>query len=212
MLWAGFTIAAPPIDIRGIAKDAVSGRPIEGLVVTLEGKQLKDTTDQNGEFRLTNMDPARKLGPVRRLYFSADSGFSIQIGDEEEIIAEIINGAGRAVVRSQYNLAPGGWSLRPKNLAPGHYKVHLWTGSQLRALRMPVSPMAREDGPPEWNLAKIPEGDRLAWGPSAVDSLRAEGMEYMPAAVPVSSFTQLRISIQPKRKASTPGTSEGSSE
>jgi hypothetical protein len=192
-----------PIDIRGIAKDPVSGKPIPGLVVMLESKKLRDTTDENGAFRLTNMDKAKKLSPLRKLYFSSERGFAMQMGETEEVIAEIVNGAGRAILRGQFNLDEGGWSLRPKNLAPGLYTVHLWTGSQLRALRLDIPSTERNGGAPGWNLEKIPDGDYSAWGSSIVDSLRVDNPDYQPAAVPVASWTQLRVTIEPKPKVAS---------
>jgi hypothetical protein len=196
---AGLSLTQP-IDIRGIAKDPVSGKPIPGLVIVLESKKLRDTTNENGEFHLSNMDPAKKMSPLRKLFFSSERGFAMQMGEQEEVIAEIVNGAGRAVLRGQFNLDEGGWSLRPKNLAPGLYTVHLWTGSQLRALRLDIPDVDRGRGTPAWNLEKIPDGDYSAWGNAPVDSLRAENPEYLPASVPVVSWTQLRVSIEPKHK------------
>lgn len=199
---AGLVSAASqqPIDIRGRAKDPTTGKPIAGLVVVLESKQLKDTTDENGAFHLTNLDPKKPMTPLRKLLFSSEKGFSLQMGEDEEVIAEIVNGAGRAVLRGQFNLNEGGWSLRPKNLAPGLYTVHLWTGRQLRALRMDITAVVRDQGKPAWILEKLPEGDLSAWGPAPVDSLRAEKPDYQPAAVPVASWSQLRVSIEPKPK------------
>jgi hypothetical protein len=192
--------ASQPIDIRGIAKDPSTGKPIPGLALMLDGKKLKDTTDENGIFHFTNVDPARKISPLRKLYFSSERGFAMQMGETEEVIAEIVNGAGRAILRGQFNLQEGGWSLRPKNLAPGLYTVHLWTGSQLRALRLDIPSTERNGGKPGWNLDKIPDGDYTSWGTSVVDSLRVDNPDYQPVAVPVASWSQLRLTVEPRHR------------
>lgn len=194
---ATFACAELPIDIRGTVQDP-GGKPLPNLVVSLDTKKLKGKTDEAGAFRITNMDPAKKLSPLRKLFFSSERGFAMQMGDQEEVIAEIVNGAGRAVLRGQFNLEAGGWSLRPKNLAPGLYTVHLWTGSQLRALRLDIPATERNGGAPGWNLDKISDHDNSAWGSSIVDSLRVEDTAYQPAAVPVASWTQLRLMIETK--------------
>lgn len=206
-LWAGFLgAAAQSIDIRGMARDA-SGNPLPGAVVTLMGRGLRDTTDQSGLFRITNAMAAKSQHrpPLQKLVFSPERGFALRMLAKEEISAEIKNGAGRVVVHGSYDLEPGDWALRPRNLPKGLYTVQLRTGTQLRALRLPISDGERGEGPPAWVLEKLPPADTILFMarrtvPGTVDSLKVEKPEYFTEMVPVESWSQSDLSVQPRKR------------
>lgn len=104
------------------------------------------------------VDPARQRfqrpAPLKRLVFSAREGFSLRMISNQDVTAEIRNGAGRTLARAAYTLQAGDWTLRPRNLAPGLYTVLLRTGSQLRSMRMKIEGSERGEGSPEWVLEK----------------------------------------------------------
>jgi len=75
----------------------------------------------------------------------------------EEVTAEIRNGAGRILAHANFSLAAGDWKLHPKNLAPGLYTVLLRTGANLRSMRMKIEDVERGGGLPEWVLEKAPQ-------------------------------------------------------
>ncbi|MDB5104322.1 MAG: hypothetical protein JWP91_2011 [Fibrobacteres bacterium] len=106
----------------------------------------------------SRVDPKKRLrlpaAPLKRLHFSAKEGFSLRMVSNQEVTAEIRNGAGRTLARGAYTLEPGDWSLRPRNLPPGLYTVLLRTGPQLRALRLKIEDSERGKGAPEWVLEK----------------------------------------------------------
>ncbi|MDQ3001334.1 MAG: hypothetical protein M3Y08_08745 [Fibrobacterota bacterium] len=92
--------------------------------------------------------------PLKRLVFSAKEGFSLRMVSNQDVTAEIRNGAGRTLARTSYTLEAGDWTLRPRNLPPGLYTVLLRTGPQLRSMRMKIEGSERGDGSPEWVLEK----------------------------------------------------------
>jgi hypothetical protein len=79
---------------------------------------------------------------------------------DQEVTAEIRNGAGRTLAHSSYTLQAGDWTLKPRNLAPGLYTVLLRTGPNLRSLRMKIVDAERGEGRPEWVLRKSDDSTR----------------------------------------------------
>lgn len=92
--------------------------------------------------------------PLKHLSFSTNGGFALRMSGDQEITAEIRNGAGRTLAYTSRTLEPGEWTLRPRNLAPGLYTVWLRTGPNLRALRMKIEDVERGQGQPEWVLER----------------------------------------------------------
>jgi hypothetical protein len=194
-----------PIDISGVVKDPVSGEGLPGFVVTLHGKGLADTTDGKGEFHL--LQAATRIAdraPLQRLVYSPKVGFALRLTKDEQIIAEIRNGAGRSLMRGKYDLKAGDWSLRPRNLEPGLYTVMLWTGSRLRALRVNLPEYGKDRGTPDWTLRELTEDESAeALAPPlgvAVDSLRLEKDGWQAHSVAVQSWSQGGITVSPKRR------------
>jgi hypothetical protein len=106
--------------------------------------------------RLKNPPPA----PLRHLTYSAREGFALRMVSNQEVTAEIRNGAGRTLAYTERNLEAGDWTLRPRNLAPGLYTVLLRTGPNLRALRLKIEDVERGQGRPEWVVEKAPDSTR----------------------------------------------------
>jgi hypothetical protein len=92
--------------------------------------------------------------PLKRLTYSAREGFALRMVSNQDVTAEIRNGAGRTLAYTARNLEPGDWTLRPRNLAPGLYTVLLRTGPNLRVLRLEIGDAERGQGGPEWLLEK----------------------------------------------------------
>jgi hypothetical protein len=92
--------------------------------------------------------------PLKRLTYSAREGFALRMVSNQEVTAEIRNGAGRTLAYTARTLEAGDWTLRPRNLAPGLYTVLLRTGPNLRVLRLEISDAERGQGGPEWLLEK----------------------------------------------------------
>jgi hypothetical protein len=113
--------------------------------------------------------------PLKRLHYSARDGFALRMISEQEVSAEIRNGAGRTLAFTTRTLQAGDWTLRPRNLAPGLYTVLLRTGPNLRALRLKIEDAERPGGMPEWVVEKsadssrspavLPRGARLSPAP-----------------------------------------------
>jgi hypothetical protein len=96
----------------------------------------------------------KRPAPLKRLIFSAREGFSLRMVSNQDVTAEIRNGAGRTLARTACTLEAGDWTLRPRNLPPGLYTVLLRTGPQLRSMRMKIEDSERGRGSPEWVLEK----------------------------------------------------------
>lgn len=212
----GILVVAPrsqSVDISGIVKDAASGEPLSGFVVSIAGKGLADTTDTTGAFHLlkTSMRLADR-SPLQRLVYSARHGFALRLTQDEEVTAEIRNGAGRTLVHGMYSLKAGDWSLKPVQLEPGLYTVMLWTGSRLRALRLTIPNTGKDRGKPAWVMAEMTEAESAeALAPPigvAVDTLRLEKSGFEPHRVAVQSWSQGGITILPKRLAEAAPTAQ----
>ena len=108
----------------------------------------------------------KRPAPLKRLVFSATDGFSLRMVSNQDVTAEIRNGAGRTLARTSYALEAGDWTLRPRNLPPGLYTVLLRTGPQLRSMRMKIEGSERGDGSPEWVLEKAKNSTHV-FDPSA---------------------------------------------
>jgi hypothetical protein len=125
------------------------------------------------------VDPAKRRfqrpAPLKRLVFSAREGFSLKMVSNQDVTAEIRNGAGRTLARAAYTLQAGDWTLRPRNLAPGLYTVLLRTGSQLRSMRMKIEGSERGEGSPEWVLEKARDTH------NAIDPAAQRGASVHPA-------------------------------
>lgn len=116
----------------------------------------------------------KRPAPLKRLTFSAKEGFSLRMVGNQDVTAEIRNGAGRTLARNAYSLEAGDWTLRPRNLPPGLYTVLLRTGPQLRSLRIKIEDSERGKGSPEWVLEKQPDSTR------AVDPSAQRGASVFP--------------------------------
>lgn len=204
LLVSAAALSAQPIDISGVVKDPVSGDPVPGMVVFLERKGLADTTDDKGEFHL--LKAATRVAdrsPLQRLVYSPEHGFSIRLTQDEDVAAEIQNGAGRTLVHGEYELKAGDWSLKPRNLEPGLYTIKLWTGTRLRALRVTIPESDKNRGTPDWNVRQLSdEESAVALAPPmgmAVDSLRLSKEGFEPHRVAVQSWSQGGLTIVPKR-------------
>jgi hypothetical protein len=174
-------------------------------VVSLANRGLADTTDERGEFHLLNATARGDQTSLRRLVYSHRHGFALRLSKDEDVSAEIRNGAGRTLVHREYALKAGDWSLKPRNLEPGLYTVKLWTGTRLRALRLEIPAADKGRGKPEWLVAALtPEQSLEALAPPAgiiVDSLRLEKSGYPPHRVPVRSWSEAGIIISARREA-----------
>jgi hypothetical protein len=195
--------AAQPIDISGVVKDSLTGLPLSGAVVSLAGKGLADTTDEAGSFRLVRA--AARLAdrsPLQRLVYTARHGFALRLSRDEQVVAEILNGAGRTVLRGEFPMAAGDWSLKPGGMKPGLYTVKLWTGKRLRALRLEIPAAGKGRGNPEWLLSRLSaEEAAVALAPPfgvVLDSLRMERSGYSPGSLAVRSWSQGGITLLPK--------------
>ncbi|MBW8890533.1 MAG: hypothetical protein JF616_22500 [Fibrobacteres bacterium] len=100
--------------------------------------------------RLKNPPPA----PLKHLTYSSREGFALRMVSNQEVTAEIRNGAGRTLAFTARNLEAGDWTFRPRNLAPGFYTVLLRTGPNLRALHLKIGDAERGQGVPEWVVEK----------------------------------------------------------
>lgn len=106
--------------------------------------------------RLKNPPP----GPLKHLTYSSKEGFALRMVSNQEVTAEIRNGAGRTLAFTARTLEAGDWTLRPRNLAPGLYTVLLRTGPNLRALRLKIDDVERGQGGPEWVVEKASDSTR----------------------------------------------------
>jgi hypothetical protein len=103
----------------------------------------------------------QRPAPLKRLTFSAREGFLLKMVSNQDVTAEIRNGAGRTLARTAYKLEAGDWTLRPRNLPPGLYTVLLRNGAQLRSMRMKIENSERGKGSPEWVLEKVSDSTRV---------------------------------------------------
>jgi hypothetical protein len=106
--------------------------------------------------RLKNPPPAA----LKHLTYSSREGFALRMVSNQEVTAEIRNGAGRTLAFTARTLEAGDWTLRPRNLAPGFYTVLLRTGPNLRALRLKIDDVERGQGRPEWVVEKASDSTR----------------------------------------------------
>jgi hypothetical protein len=129
-------------------------------------------------FRLKGQRPP--AAPLKRLTYSARQGFALRMVSNQDVTAEIRNGAGRTLAYTARTLEAGDWTLRPRNLAPGLYTVLLRTGPNLRVLRLEIEDAERGQGGPEWLLEKAADST-LAPG------VLPRGARQSPAAAPAEA-------------------------
>ena len=139
-----------------LAGDAVPGSAGAAVKAAPAALQSVPPPSDKGPRRL--LKPA---APLKRLSFSAREGFSLRMVSDQDVTAEIRNGAGRTLARTAYTLQAGDWTLKPRNLAPGLYTVLLRTGPNLRSLRMKIVDAERGKGQPEWVLEKAVDSTRV---------------------------------------------------
>ncbi len=130
----------------------------------------------------------RKPAPLQHLNFSARQGFSLRLISNEQVTAELKNGAGRTLARGNYTLEAGEWKLHPRNLPPGLYTVLLRTGAQLRSMRMKIEDAERGQGSPEWVLEKSADN-------GAETVVPAPGATPGPTAAPGASPAGSRLTV-----------------
>lgn len=135
-----FSLASVPV----AAGDAASPAPAQEKSPAPDAAVAKAAV--NRAQRLKAPPPA----PMKHMSFSAREGFSLRMIANQEVSAEIRNGAGRTLAFTSRTLDAGDWTLKPRNLAPGLYTVLLRTGPNLRALRMKIEDAERGEGKPEW--------------------------------------------------------------
>jgi hypothetical protein len=160
-------------------EEAVSPVPVPG---TVQAAFKDPAAPAAPDGRTAKVDPKKRFqrpAPLKRLVFSARDGFSLRMVSNQDVTAEIRNGAGRTLARGAYTLEAGDWSLRPRNLPPGLYTVLLRTGPQLRALRMKIEDSERGKGSPEWVLVKTPE--KAPDSTRMVDPSALQGASVFPA-------------------------------
>ncbi|WAC40936.1 carboxypeptidase-like regulatory domain-containing protein [Pedobacter sp. SL55] len=56
LLWTGFMAIAQSIVVSGTVKDKLTNEPIPGVSVTVKGKTVGSSTDQNGKFSFTTTE------------------------------------------------------------------------------------------------------------------------------------------------------------
>lgn len=122
----------------------------------------------------------QRAGPLKKLIFSARDGFAMRMVSSQEVTAEIRNGAGRTLARGDYTLEPGDWILRPRNMAPGLYTVHLRNGRQLRAVKMKIEDPVRGAGLPEWVLERAAPGFDSLQAPGPFPEVPRRGASAVP--------------------------------
>ncbi len=130
--------------------------------------------------RAYRLKGAHPPAPLKRLTYSAREGFALRMVSNQDVTAEIRNGAGRTLAYTARTLEAGDWTLRPRNLAPGLYTVLLRTGPNLRVLRLEIQDAERGQGGPEWQLEKaadstltpgvLPRGARMPPADGAADA------------------------------------------
>lgn len=130
--------------------------------------------------RAYRLKGAHPPAPLKRLTYSAREGFALRMVSNQDVTAEIRNGAGRTLAYTARTLEAGDWTLRPRNLAPGLYTVLLRTGPNLRVLRLEIQDSERGQGGPEWQLEKaadstltpgvLPRGARMPPADGAADA------------------------------------------
>jgi hypothetical protein len=133
----------------------------------------------SGRSDLAKKRPQR-TGPLKKLIFSARDGFAMRMISSQEVTAEIRNGAGRTLARGDFTLEAGDWILRPRNMAPGLYTVHLRNGRQLRAVKMKIEDPVRGHGVPEWVLEKAAPGFDSLQAPGPFPEVPRRGASAVP--------------------------------
>ncbi|MDB5047314.1 MAG: hypothetical protein JWO30_385 [Fibrobacteres bacterium] len=139
--------------------EAADAKPAGASAIPAAAASPKSAEEVKSRFK-------RPPAPLKRLTFSAKEGFALRMVSNQDVTAEIRNGAGRTLARTAYKLEAGDWTLRPRNLAPGLYTVLLRTGAQLRSMRMKIEDSERGKGSPEWVLEKVSDSTRVV-DPSA---------------------------------------------
>jgi hypothetical protein len=150
-----FSLAAIPV----AAGDAATPAPAQQKAPAPDGAVAKAAV--NRAQRLKTRPPA----PMKHMSFSAREGFALRMIANQEVSAEIRNGAGRTLAFTSRTLDAGDWTLKPRNLAPGLYTVLLRTGPNLRALRMKIEDAERGGGKPEWVVEKAVDSTRSSVAP-----------------------------------------------
>lgn len=107
LLWTGFAAIAQSIVVSGTVKDKLTNEPIPGVSVTVKGKTIGSSTDQNGRFSFTTTEkPPFTLSvtfvgytTIERLVTGATSNLSFELESGAILGQEVVVSASRTPER-----------------------------------------------------------------------------------------------------------------
>lgn len=193
-LFAGLTVEAQTINLRGTVTNS-GGKGISGVIVTLVGQNLKDTTDGNGAYSIMQNSNAVSPGPVLRdgnialnrgvleLHLAAPATVKIEIFDvsanllKEETVAEAPAGEYR-------------WNMNEDFGAAKQLIVRATIGKRVSTFR--YFPLLNDGLSVKPSAERALEGKALAktMAGAAVASLEFKAEGYGTKVVEVSSFSE----------------------
>ncbi|RZK70687.1 MAG: TonB-dependent receptor, partial [Pedobacter sp.] len=107
LLWTGFAAIAQSIVVSGTVKDKLTNEPIPGVSVTVKGRTIGSSTDQNGKFSFTTTEkPPFTLSvtfvgytTIERTVTSATSNLSFELESGAILGQEVVVSASRTPER-----------------------------------------------------------------------------------------------------------------
>ncbi|MDO5577126.1 MAG: hypothetical protein Q4F84_08600 [Fibrobacter sp.] len=197
-----FALSAESIKLTGTVVSKGSKKPLEGVIVTLNGEKLSDTTNDKGEFKITRGVGVKPVEIVPRIENVSVERNQIRfsLSKPSEVKVEMFDMSGKMLSRALSTFA-----------SAGEYRFDLNTGyksSQVMAIKVSVGNYYTST----FRYLTLPDGNRtvrssvspmkstgtkkLAKIQATIDSLSTLSGRHYTKSVPVSDYETSNIVIE----------------
>ena len=189
----GLSVSAQTISLSGIVSNQ-AGKPIQGAVVVLAGRNIRDTTGENGQYFISNktaiMNTCRVPSGIIPVSFAGDI-VSLNLSKPSPVIIELFDIQGHLIDMVVNNMTPA-----------GEYRVNIH--NKLTVGKMTVIRISSEDRASIFRYLVFNNGRRmiaasgasfsgmvkpvLAKNASVIDSFKVTAENYMSSVNHISSY------------------------
>jgi len=187
-------ISAEPINLSGTVVSSHNKQPIEGVVVTLEGKDMADTTDAQGRFSIfnseVNVNPVQVLPRIEKISMVRDQ-ICFSLTKAADVKVELYDVSGKLLKRAlnsyasagkyRFNLTTG---LNPAHMTAVRVSIGNHYSTTFRYLMLPDGRTTITSSV----TSKKADNGKLAKIQAAIDSLEALSPRHYIKSVPVSVY------------------------
>ncbi|KMQ50147.1 tm1410-like protein [Chitinispirillum alkaliphilum] len=181
------------ISLTGVVTDE-NGTPLKGMKAELLRSGLKDITDSDGSFRLTNnVSVFRNPRISNHLRVSSKNGnIHLYLPEKMPVSYTIYELRGRRVYNHNAGVQPQGSTILtfPTNLANGVYYILLHTGEQQTKLMYTNSDLAQMQ-----SIQRVKSNSGTGFRSAVIDTLKITGEGFRPYIYPLATYTKDGIAI-----------------